>query len=696
MSLESRIRDIYKQASEELTEKVDSYFATFERLDRQKQAQVKAGKLTQEEYEKWRRNKILRGEDFQALRDNITARMLDANRIAASYINGELPPAYTKGFNRTGQDAEKEIPGYSFSMISEYAVRRLSTDDKTLLPYKYVDGRKDVRWNTKKVNAAVLQGIIQGEPSKSIAKRLMHVTDMNEASAIRNARTALTGALNHGRQDGMKQLQDDGVIVEKKWFASPGDGRTRDWHAELHGVSVPVDKPFTNEKGQIMYPGDPNADPANVYNCRCSIATKIMGFAQRKEETIDEPSEADIKEREYQDLKREREELKDRQLQINEEMYGEHSIDEDRERMRLSRLKDSLSKDYSKYDQFKTKEEFDAFRKEQTDQIGRMYDELEKMRANKPRYRDYDGNDTQFEKDIEKFRTEYEELQEKIKELEKRLYYQSNKTWKDIELQREAKAMGLDKIEQRLAEINNANESRRNRLAQISDRVREIDKKIDDDYVIQTTIEKLKDKNVEFREPTKRKLESLIEPLAGGDMTEGSCASLAMCYSARKQGYDVLDFRDGNSRQIIAENSRNINKYFIRKYGAGAVESAESSTTAGHKVLSHAQVGKEYYLSCAHHASIVRKREDGWVEYLELQSGRENGNGWHPLGNTNSLIDEMLKWRFGASKNEQGYTYEAALLDIDALRKDSEFARLIGYINTAKDAQKKGEWGHEK
>ena len=35
---------------------------------------------------------------------------------------------------------------------------------------------------------------------------------------------------------------------------------------------------FENAIGKIMYPGDPSADGANVYNCRCTIAAKVIGF----------------------------------------------------------------------------------------------------------------------------------------------------------------------------------------------------------------------------------------------------------------------------------------------------------------------------------------------------------------------------------------------------------------------------------
>lgn len=56
------------------------------------------------------------------------------------------------------------------------------------------------------------------------------------------------------------------------------DNRTRDWHAELDGQLKDIDEPFINSMGEIMYPGDLNADPANRYNCRCTLGSKILGF----------------------------------------------------------------------------------------------------------------------------------------------------------------------------------------------------------------------------------------------------------------------------------------------------------------------------------------------------------------------------------------------------------------------------------
>lgn len=288
-SLGRRISGVYDTAQKELTDKVNSFFAQFEQLDNQKRKLVDAGKLTQEEYKKWRMNKMLMGEKYMDLRDTMADRMLDANKIAADYMNGELAGVYIHNYNQVGQRIARQVKGYSFDLINERTVRNLTTQNKTLLPFKVVDGRRDVRWNTKRVNSSILQGILQGESVPKIADRLLKVTKMNEESALRNARTALTGAQNKGRMDAMEEMAEDGIQIEKEWNAIMGDGHTRDWHEELDGVRVPYDQPFVNHIGkngtpsEIMYPGDPNADPANTYNCRCAIREIVVGITKVRE-----------------------------------------------------------------------------------------------------------------------------------------------------------------------------------------------------------------------------------------------------------------------------------------------------------------------------------------------------------------------------------------------------------------------------
>ena len=162
-------------------------------------------------------------------------------------------------------------------MVDADTVRNLAVTDTSLLPYKEIDPKKDIPWNMKKINAETLQGIVQGESMDKIAKRIMNVQEMNKTQAIRSARTIVTGAENKGRQDSYKRAEEDGIVMKREWIAT-NDSRTRHWHAELDGVEVDIDEPWVNDFGEIMFPGDPSADPANTYNCRCSMAAKVIGF----------------------------------------------------------------------------------------------------------------------------------------------------------------------------------------------------------------------------------------------------------------------------------------------------------------------------------------------------------------------------------------------------------------------------------
>ena len=274
--MEKRLSAIYSEAQKDIQKKADEYFDKFKKADEEKRKLVKAGKMTEDEYKTWRQGKIMYGKRFTAMKEDIAKQLFNVNQTATAYINGELPEVYALNYNALAETVDG-VGGYSFTLVDRDTVKSLATTDKSLLPFRELDPAKDIPWNMKKINGQVLQGIVQGESVQKISKRIMNVQEMNRASAIRSARTIVTGAENKGRMDSYQRAQDDGIILEKEWIAT-SDSRTRDWHNELDGATKPIDEPFENAIGKIMFPGDPLADGANVYNCRCSLVSKVKGF----------------------------------------------------------------------------------------------------------------------------------------------------------------------------------------------------------------------------------------------------------------------------------------------------------------------------------------------------------------------------------------------------------------------------------
>lgn len=178
----------------------------------------------------------------------------------------------------------------------------------------------------------------------------------------------------------------------------------------------------------------------------------------------------------------------------------------------------------------------------------------------------------------------------------------------------------------------------------------------------------------------------IVERLAGGDLTKGSCSSLAFAYAGNKCGFDVLDFRDGTSRSNFSRSST-IND--IANRVGGSVVQNTSDFVKANKLLEQVKPGKEYYFTCGKHAAIVRKTATGGYEYLELQSSKING--------FKELNKNVLKSRFGAQQSHKSYgvSYETkdCIIDIDLLKKDTTFRKLLGYINTQADKQRKGVKG---
>lgn len=203
--------------------------------------------------------------------------------------------------------------------------------------------------------------------------------------------------------------------------------------------------------------------------------------------------------------------------------------------------------------------------------------------------------------------------------------------------------------------------------------------------------------NVEHRAvqalPKQLTSDEIIERLAGGDMTQGSCSSLAFAYIGNKNGLDVLDFRDGGSRRVFSMN-KNIMKMRELPGVEGSITKVKKEVQGTIDVLKNLELNKEYYLATGKHAAIVRKLDTGY-QYLELQSKYQNG--WMPFERYGSMATTLNK-RFGCRKTVDksfGYVWERTviLMDVDSFKDNEEFEQLLGYINTAVDKQRKGALG---
>lgn len=206
--------------------------------------------------------------------------------------------------------------------------------------------------------------------------------------------------------------------------------------------------------------------------------------------------------------------------------------------------------------------------------------------------------------------------------------------------------------------------------------------------------------DVEFREVQKLSQplssDEIIERLAGGDMTKGSCSSLAFAYIGNRNGLDVLDFRGGNSQYVFSING-NIKKMLELPGVDGSITMVKKEISGTMQVLNALELNKEYYLAVGKHAAIVRRLESG-VEYLELQSKIQNG--WMSFDRYGSMAATLNK-RFGCRKTvdkQFGKVWEKSvvLMDVDSFNDNDEFRELLGYINTALDSQKKGVLGDVK
>lgn len=272
---EWRLSRVYHQAARDIEEKLKTWEKGHSEREKRYRQQLADGKITQADFDAWMRGQVFQEKQWLARRDEIDAILLNADKAAANIVNEGKLGVFADNANYIGYDLEHSAGiNTGFTLYDQATVARLVKSDPQILPKAREGVKKDKAYSyyNKLMNSAITQGIVQGETIPQIAKRIVDVTgERSYSSAVRNARTAYTGAQNAGRMEGLHQAQALGIKVKKQWMATLDD-RTRDTHADLDGQIRDVDEPFEVDGMEIDYPGDPTADPSLVYNCRCTLA----------------------------------------------------------------------------------------------------------------------------------------------------------------------------------------------------------------------------------------------------------------------------------------------------------------------------------------------------------------------------------------------------------------------------------------
>ena len=197
---------------------------------------------------------------------------------------------------------------------------------------------------------------------------------------------------------------------------------------------------------------------------------------------------------------------------------------------------------------------------------------------------------------------------------------------------------------------------------------------------IDNIIQEVHQKSIKYNEvkALKKPLseKQIIEKLGGEDPTNGgACTSQALSYIANKFGYDVTDYRDGQSRSFFGDNAT-LDQ--LTKSGGFSTTNTNGFKNAEF-LLQHVEKGKEYLFTSGNHTVIVRlkgniRQKQKKFEFLELQGWTKEENGFQ------ELTESVLQERFHTKKGR--IEYFDVLIDIEKLKDSPKFRELLGFLNT--------------
>ncbi|UFK26760.1 head morphogenesis protein [Roseobacter phage RDJL6] len=170
------------------------------------------------------------------------------------------------GLTERQQDAVRNYRRLLSEGSSEALDRRLH--DKRFLP-KGSKARREFLSGERPLTSAQIDKMVERYNERFIKYRSEVI-----------GRTEALRAVHSGNEEMYRQAIDAGQVtvqqLERTWVTAR-DGRVRDTHSMLGGEKRGIDEVWETPNGSLRYPGDPDAPPEETVQCRCSLATRIVG-----------------------------------------------------------------------------------------------------------------------------------------------------------------------------------------------------------------------------------------------------------------------------------------------------------------------------------------------------------------------------------------------------------------------------------
>lgn len=265
------MQPIFDEVGKKSVEKIRKYLKRFESEIREHEQMVDDGDLTEREFEQWMISRTTTGREWNSVRNEVSEDYHKATVKAMATAGAGLLIVYRYNKNFMGETIEKQVKKYLNKSIS--IPRRKKPRRPNYIMPKSPDPKKNRAWHRKKVESVIRKGMKKGHSVDKIAKNMHQVTNMDRVSSYRAVRTGVTSAENEARIDAMYEAEELGIKYDKIWMAVL-DARTRTSHRVVNGERIPVDEYFSNG---LFRPADPDGEPAEVYNCRCTLGGSPEG-----------------------------------------------------------------------------------------------------------------------------------------------------------------------------------------------------------------------------------------------------------------------------------------------------------------------------------------------------------------------------------------------------------------------------------